>query len=200
MSKKTEQIRPQVEKLVNERLLDLIDGECHPRSKQRKRPSAFDNPIVKQAFEIFGQKLNDGYPDDEAPEAENQTAEDQSSAKARRAKLMKKLLAGKLDDQTVEIEVEEAQNPFIQVFSAQGLEEMGLDVPGPLGQGRRTTRKVTVGEAKKILFNEEARKHIDKASLHAEAIPRTEQTGIIFLDEIDKVAGKTGGSGPDVSR
>jgi len=197
---KTEQVRPLVEKQVYARLLELIDDELVPRSKSKKRPAAFDNPIIKQAFEIFGQKMNDGYPDSEETEEEPDTEVDEKAIKRRRAKLMKRLIAGELDSHMVEVDVEEAQNPFIQVFSAQGMEEMGLDVPGPMGHGRRTTRKVTVYEAKEILFNEEARKHIDKASIHSEAVTRTEQTGIIFLDELDKVAGKTGGSGPDVSR
>jgi len=195
---KTDQIRPQVEKQVYDRLVDLVDTESQKRRKPKKRPAALENPIIKQAFEIFGQKMDDGYPD--SVEEEEEAEEDPKAVQKRRAKLMKKLRAGELDSQIVEIDVEEAHNPFIQVFSAQGMEEMGLDVPSPFGHGRKTTRKVTVYEAKEILFGEEARKHIDKASIHSEAVARTEQTGIIFLDELDKIAGKTGGSGPDVSR
>jgi ATP-dependent HslUV protease ATP-binding subunit HslU len=88
------------------------------------------------------------------------------------------------------------------VFSNQGIEEMGLDgggMGGPFGS-RRVTRRVTVAEARGLLVEEESKKMVDKTTIQREAIHRAEQTGIIFLDEIDKVAGKNGGSGPDVSR
>jgi ATP-dependent HslUV protease ATP-binding subunit HslU len=193
-----EQVRPEAEARVVERLLDMLD-EDHVRPRSRKEP-VFDNPIVRQAFEIFGQKMEDGYPD--SPVEEEDGAAEEKRRKDRRKRMKKRLLAGDLDNLKVEVETEESNNPFVQVFSAQGMEEMGLDT-GNIGSpfpSRRTTRTVTVAEAKEILFAEEARRMIDRSSLHREAVTRTEQTGIIFLDELDKVAGKTGGSGPDVSR
>lgn len=84
------------------------------------------------------------------------------------------------------------------------MEEMGFDLANQMGNafGSRTTsrRKVTVAEAKKIFIEEEAKKLVDRGAIMREATLRAEQTGIVFLDEIDKVAGRSGGSGPDVSR
>lgn len=120
----------------------------------------------------------------------------------RREQLRLDLKAGKLDDREVEFEVEEANNPFMQVFTPQGIEEMGIDTsnPGSMFGTRYASRRATVADAIPVLFEEEAKRMTDRASIYREAIYRAEQTGIIFLDEIDKVAGKQGGSGPDVSR
>lgn len=193
-----EAIRPEIERKVLRLLLDLLD-EDKPKPR-RKKPPVFDNPIMKQAFEIFGQKLNDGYP--EEPEAAPDEDE-QKKRFQRRKRLEKKLAAGELDEERVEIETDEASHPFVQVFTAQGLEEMGIDSGGG-GVGpfsnRKTSRTVSVAEAKEILFEQEARRAIDRSSVNREAVQRTEQTGIIFLDELDKVASKSGGHGPDVSR
>lgn len=194
-----EAVRPKAERQVVERLTDMMeDGQ--PRRKSRAKSAHMPDEIMRKAFEMFGSKLHDDYPDQE--EVEIEPEEDAASRAKRRRKLMKELASGKLDDKVVEIEIEEASNPFVQVFTPQGMEEMGLDnnamSPFP---ARRTTRRVTVAEAKQILFEDEARKMIDQAGMKREAVTRTEQTGIIFLDELDKVATKSsGGSGPDVSR
>jgi ATP-dependent HslUV protease ATP-binding subunit HslU len=193
---KVEQIRPEVERRVFQQLLDLLQaGGAPPRRRPRMD---LDNPILRQTFEIFGKKLDDGYPDDTVEE----TPEDTKNRARRRKRLERRLAAGELDEDIVEIETEEAHNPFVQVFSPQGMEEMGLDVNqiGSPFPPRRTRRKVTVAEAREVLFAEEARKLVDRAGINSEAVYRTEQSGIIFLDELDKVAGKTGGAGPDVSR
>jgi ATP-dependent HslUV protease ATP-binding subunit HslU len=199
---KVEEVREEAQKRTLEKLVDLLDQE-RPRRKRKAKAASYENPIVRQAFEIFGQKMDDDYPDEETPFDEFDDEEDDPKARARRRRLLaKKIASGKLDDEQVEIEVEEAQHPFVQVFSPQGLEEMGLDMTqpgGPFGS-RFARRKVTVAEAKEILFQEEARRMVDRSTIHREAIVRTEQTGIVFLDKLDKVAGKTGGSGPDVSR
>jgi ATP-dependent HslUV protease ATP-binding subunit HslU len=197
---KVEQVRPMAEKRALERLVDLLDRDDQPRQKSSPH-LPIDNPIVRQAFEMFGQHMQDDYPDAPAEQEVDEEAEEKKRIQ-RRKRLIKKIQAGDLDEETVEIETEEQSNPFVQVFTPQGMEEMGLDV-GQIGSpfpSRRATRRASVAEAKEILFNEEARKMIDKASIHREAIIRTEQTGIIFLDELDKVAGKQGGAGPDVSR
>jgi len=191
-----EAIRPEIERKVIRKLVNLLDDE-RPAPKRKKAP-VFENAIMKQAFEIFGQKLEDGYPEEPSPPDEDE----QKRRVQRRKRLEKRIAGGEMDEEKVEIEIDEPNHPFVQVFTAQGLEEMGLDT-GNVGSpfpGRRTTRTVTVAEAKEILFGDEARKMIDRSSLHREAAQRTEQTGIIFLDELDKVAGKTGGHGPDVSR
>ncbi|HEY3779547.1 MAG TPA: ATP-dependent protease ATPase subunit HslU [Fimbriimonadaceae bacterium] len=192
-----ETVRPEVERKVLRILLDLLD-EDKPKSKKKKAPM-FDNPIMKQAFEIFGQNMDDGYPDE--PEAKPDDDE-QKKRLQRRKKLEKRIAAGEMDQEIVEIETEEPSHPFVQVFSAQGMEEMGLDSGNQGGpfSGRRTSRSVTVAEAKEILIEQEAHKIIDRSSVNREAVHRTEQSGIIFIDELDKVASKGGGSGPEVSR
>ena len=197
---KTDAVRPEAERHAMDRLLDMLEqDQPSPKRKVRKTRSEFlDNPILRQAFETFGTVPD--YPDDETYEEE---PEDAKKQRARRAKLKKDLLAGKLDDRTVEIETEEASNPFVQVFTPQGMEEMGIDsnqMGGAFGS-RRTSRRASVAEAKEILIQEEARKMVDQTAIRREAVIRAEQTGIIFLDELDKVASKSsGGSGPDVSR
>lgn len=198
---RTDSVRPEAEKRALETLAGLLAEEEPPKPAKRKRPEELDNPIVKQAFAIFGSKMQDDYPEDEDEPYETYE-EQQKRREAAKKRILKQLKGTALDQKVVEIEVEEAGNPFVQVFSPQGLEEMGLDVGGinsPF-QSRRSTRKATVAEAKEILFQQEAQKMIDRQSVHREAIIRAEQTGIVFLDEIDKVAGKSGGSGPDVSR
>jgi ATP-dependent HslUV protease ATP-binding subunit HslU len=119
-----------------------------------------------------------------------------------RESLKERYAKGEFAELMLEIDTEEASSPFFQVFSAQGMEEMGVDMANPGGPfgPKRVTRRVSVAEALEVLLEEESRKLIDMAGVRREALHRAEQTGIIFIDEIDKVAGKEGGSGPDVSR
>ena len=103
----------------------------------------------------------------------------------------------------MEVEVEDSTPPMIEVFSGTGMEEMGInmaDLFGGMFPKRKRRRKVTVKEARQILTSQEAQKLIDLDSVHDEAIARAEQEGIVFIDEIDKIAGVSGGAGPDVSR
>lgn len=122
----------------------------------------------------------------------------------RRARIRADLAAGKLEDAEVQVEVEEPAVHNLQVFSAAGLEEMGInmqDMLGSLFPGRRRTRRMKVSEARRVLAREEADKLLDTHEIAAEAIRRTEESGIVFLDELDKIAGReAGGHGPDVSR
>src|SRR5258708_23535765 len=110
--------------------------------------------------------------------------------------------AGKLDDRMVEIDVKE-RGPTFEVSTAQGLEEMDINLkdvlPGLFG-GRTKKRKMRVGEALDYLIQEEEQKLVDMDQVTRVAIERLERSGIIFLDEIDKIAGREGGHGPDVSR
>ena len=120
-----------------------------------------------------------------------------------REKFRQYLLEGKLDDRFVELEVETRSFPMIEVISGSGMEDMDINIKDMLGnmfpkQSKR--RKANVPEALKILTQEESQKLIDMDNVTQEAIERVEQSGIIFLDEIDKIAGREGGSGPDVSR
>jgi ATP-dependent HslUV protease ATP-binding subunit HslU len=119
-----------------------------------------------------------------------------------REDLRRLLRDGKLDDRTVEIDTNEAGKSFVDVFSGTGMEEMVLNIQNMLPQNRRTKhRRVTVPEALEALTEEEVGKLIDMERVTKEAIRRAEQDGIIFIDELDKVAGReSGGHGPDVSR
>ncbi|MBV6459777.1 MAG: ATP-dependent protease ATPase subunit ClpY [Fimbriimonadaceae bacterium] len=194
--------RPAAERQALDRLVELLEESRPKKRKKRKTPAELDNPIVRQAFEMFGKAMHDEYPDSDST---SEDTEDESPAerKKRKAALRRQIVSGKLDDREVEVEIDEpGGNPFVQVFTPQGLEEMGLDLINQAGSmsGRRSYRTMKVSEALEILVDQEARKLIDTGSVHREAVHRTEQTGIIFLDEIDKVAAKTGGAGPDVSR
>src|ERR1700683_3200089 len=124
------------------------------------------------------------------------------SADRTREKLRDKLRAGKLDDQIVEIDVKE-RGPSFEVTTATGIEEMDINLkdvlPGLFG-GRTRKRKMRVGEALDYLVQEEEQKLVDMDQVTRVAIERVERSGIIFLDEIDKIAGREGGHGPDVSR
>ena len=132
------------------------------------------------------------------PESED-GAEDEPST---REKLRKLLHKGKLDDREVEIEIEDTGTPSMQVFGPQGMEEMGLNLkemmPGLFQKKQKRT--VTVAEARELLAQQEAEGLIDQQQVAEEARLRVEQSGILFLDEIDKVCGKDAQRGPDVSR
>ncbi|MEM9193814.1 MAG: ATP-dependent protease ATPase subunit HslU [Myxococcota bacterium] len=116
----------------------------------------------------------------------------------------KKLRAGELEDEEVEMNVADTGNPFMTIFGQHGMEELNLkDMLGsiPGFQGRTKRRRMKVRDARNVLRAEESDKLIDLDAVQREAIRRTEQSGIVFLDEIDKVAGRqTSMHGPDVSR
>jgi len=122
---------------------------------------------------------------------------------ATREKLRKFLKAGKLNDKYVEVEIVDRNLPIVEIFSASGLEEMDVNIKdmfGSLFPKKKKQRKVKVPEALIVLSQEEAYKLIDMDSVIKQAIERVEQSGIIFLDEIDKIAGRESAFGPDVSR
>jgi ATP-dependent HslUV protease ATP-binding subunit HslU len=120
-----------------------------------------------------------------------------------REKLRSQLRDGKLDDRTVEIEVKERNFPAFEIISNQGIEEMDINIkdilPGFFGQ-RTKKRKMKVAEALDYLIQEEEQKLVDMDQVTRLAVERVENNGIIFLDEIDKIAGRESGHGPDVSR
>ncbi len=124
-----------------------------------------------------------------------------ASHEATREKLRRLLRAGKLDERKVEIETADTQNPIIEIFTGSGVEELGLNMQNLFGQmGRRKQRKVRVPEALEILTQEEASKLVDMDKVVQQALQLVQDSGIIFLDELDKIAGREGGAGPDVSR
>src|SRR5439155_16378841 len=113
------------------------------------------------------------------------------------------LRAGRLDDRMVELETQQQSMPFVEILSGQGMEEMGIQLKDMLSNVMPTKtkrRRVRVAEARRLLAQEEAQKLVDMEEVVAQAVRRVENSGIIFLDELDKVAGREGGHGPDVSR
>jgi len=117
--------------------------------------------------------------------------------------LKQKVQRLELEDEIIEIEVEDRNTSFMEIFSGTGVEEMGINMQemfGNLVPKKKKKRKVTIAEARKILTNEEAQSLIDMDEVYRIAIKRAEEDGIIFLDEIDKITSRDGGYGPDVSR
>jgi ATP-dependent HslUV protease ATP-binding subunit HslU len=168
---KTRQNRETAERNARERILDLL----LPDSRR---------PAARPAFV--------GAPAEEQPSTET------------REKLGSWLDEGRLDEREVEIDVKEQSYPSFEIFSAQGVEEMGVNVkdmlPGLFG-GKSKRKKMRIGDARPIIVQEEAEKLVDQQNVAREAIERVEQSGIVFLDEIDKIAGRQNAShGPDVSR
>jgi ATP-dependent HslUV protease ATP-binding subunit HslU len=124
-------------------------------------------------------------------------------ASATREKLREQLRAGRLDSKTVEIETRDRSTPSFEIVSGSSMEEIGVNLRDMLPgffQGKTRRRRVPVPEALEYLTSEEAQKLIDMEGVAKLAIERVENAGIIFLDEIDKIAGREGSHGPDVSR
>src|SRR3954471_6997472 len=128
--------------------------------------------------------------------------ENEDELTATREKFRDKLRSGALDHRKVDVEVDESSYPSLEMFTPQGVEEVGMNIkemlPGLFG--RKKKQQVSVAEAREILMQQEAEKLIDRALVAREARQRVEQGGLIFLDEIDKIAGREGGRGPDISR
>jgi ATP-dependent HslUV protease ATP-binding subunit HslU len=170
-----ERVRPRARENAEERLLDVL---LPPAPRPRPTPGAASTTL----------------PPPPEPPADNATRES----------LRKLMREGKLDDKMVEIDTADSPASFVDVFSGTGMEEMVLNLRDMLPQGSRKTkrRRLPLPEALEVLTEEEANKLIDVERLQKDAIRRAEQSGIIFIDEIDKVAGREGGGGggPDVSR
>ncbi|HEV7504927.1 MAG TPA: ATP-dependent protease ATPase subunit HslU [Thermoanaerobaculia bacterium] len=128
--------------------------------------------------------------------------ENEDELTATREKFRDKLRSGALDHRKVDVEVDESAYPSLEMFTPQGVEEVGMNIkemlPGLFG--RKKKQQVSVAEAREILMQQEAEKLIDRTQVSREARGRVEQGGLIFLDEIDKIAGREGSRGPDVSR
>jgi len=155
--------------------------------------------VRQRAEEITEERLLDLL----LPSAGRGTQKEGEDQRATREKLRKLLKAGKLNDKYVEVEIVDRNLPIVEIFSASGLEEMDVNIKdmfGSLFPKKKKQRKVKVPEALTILSQEEAYKLIDMDSVIKQAVERVEQSGIIFLDEIDKIAGRESTLGPDVSR
>ncbi len=176
-AEKVDEIADKAERNVEERILDML----LPPNKQAAS-SAFDASIdVIEAT------------DSAALESYNRTRE----------KLRQQLREGRLDSRIVELEVREKSFPSFEIYTNQGIEEMDINLkdmmPGLFG-GRTKQRRMQVDEAIEYLMQEEEQKLVDMDQVARIALERVESSGIIFLDEIDKIAGRESGHGPDVSR
>jgi len=174
---------------ANERLIDVIA----PLPKKKRRST---NPL---GFLFQAAPLQE-----ESPVEDATFMERMQQAREEQRRVKERLFNNELEEQMVEIEVEERRPPMLELFSGQGMEEMGInlqDVLGNIVPPKKKKRRVSVAEARKVLEQEEAQRLIDMDAVTSEALKRAEQLGIIFLDEIDKIAGKDyHGSGPDISR
>jgi ATP-dependent HslUV protease ATP-binding subunit HslU len=169
----TAEVRDKAERLAEDRLLDLL------------LPHRSSEPFSSGSLEQV------------SPDASRESTLD---------KLRAQLRAGRLDERIVELETQQQSMPLVEVFSGQGMEEMGIQLKDMLSNvlpTRTKRRRVTVAEARRLLAQEEAQKLVDMEEVVARAIRRVENSGIVFLDELDKIAaGRDGGGGrgPDVSR
>jgi ATP-dependent HslUV protease ATP-binding subunit HslU len=130
-------------------------------------------------------------------------ASDHTEADTERETWRKRLESGELEEELIEIMVEDSGNPMVGMLAGSGMEEMGINLNDMLGSflpKKQKKRKLTVANARKIFIQEEAQKLIDMDEVVAAAVDLAENSGIIFLDEIDKIAGRGHATGPDVSR
>ncbi len=128
----------------------------------------------------------------------------ETALEERRRALKRPLRDGQLEEKEIDLEVDEDRMPTVEMFTPQGMESMGINLKDMFGglMGRKARKRMTVGEARRVLLSEEEEKLIDRARVESEAINRVEESGIVFLDEIDKICSRedAGGRGPDVSR
>lgn len=137
------------------------------------------------------------------PKRRGASGDEEDGPDQSREKMRTRFKAGTMNDRVVELEVPDRALPMIEIFSSQGMEEMDMqlrDMFGNMLPQKTKKRKMKVSEAYEHLIQEESRKLIDMDRVTSEAVDRVEQSGIIFLDEIDKIASRDHGHGPDVSR
>lgn len=179
-SEEQENVKAKALEIAEERILDIL----LPRKHASEEPSDEEGRLI-------GMEQGD---DGEAAARQTTTRE----------KLRRLLRQGNLDERIVDIEVREGRTgPMIEVFSSSGVEDLGFNMKemfGNLFPQKKKTRKAKVSEAIQILADEEAQKLVDMESVTRTAVERVEQSGIIFLDEIDKIVGGDSSQGPDVSR
>lgn len=170
--------------LVKQEMVEKIRQKAEQLAEERLLDILYPKPTMRRQDEI-----------DTEPKAEDFTT---------REKLKQLFKEGKLDDRTVEVEVSPQSFPAMRIFSGSGIEEMGFNIkellPDMFGSSKKR-KKMKVKDAFEQLIREEEEKLIDQDEISRLAIERAEQSGIVFIDEIDKIAGRSqGGHGPDVSR
>jgi len=183
-AEETEKVQAKARELAEERMLDLL---LPPRRETLPKEAEEESPDLPQT----------------PPLPQLRPANHQPESSPTREKLRQRLRAGKMDDRLVEIEAAQRGLPMVEIFSSAGMEEMDINLKemfSSLLPKKTKRRKVKVPEGLKILADEEAQKLIDMDKVTSLAIERVEQGGIIFLDEIDKIAGRESTHGPDVSR
>ncbi len=154
---------------------------------QKKAEDHAEDRIIESLFPLGRSKVGD---------EREAVLEDRNRAR-------KEFRAGKLDSKVIEIDIDERQVPFMQVLSNQGMEEIGIDMPGALGNmfpTKKVTKKTTVAEARSVIIQQEAEKLIDRERTVREGLRRAQEMGIVFIDEIDKLVSPGSSQGPDVSR
>ena len=185
-------------RIVKEEMVVKVQDKAEEQANQRlveilvpspEKQSGFKNPLEM----LFGGAQNS-----------NQTTDSQEDVEIekKRQDVERKLAAGLLEDEIVSIEVTEQQSSMFDMLQGTGMEQMGMNFQDALGSfmpKKTKKRKLSVKEARKVLTNEEAQRLIDMDEVTQEAVYRAEQLGIIFIDEIDKIAGKQSNS-VDVSR
>ena len=166
--------------------------------------SEMEKTVSEEAENLANERLLDLlFPTNGAPKTAPENPEVAERQQRTRDKLRNKLMAGKFEDKVVEIDVSSEGMPMMQVFGPVGLEEMGMNLQEIFGSAipkKRKQRRTIVSEARRILAMEEGTKLIDHEEALREARSRVENSGIVFLDEIDKVVSGNTGVGPDVSR
>lgn len=178
-------VRERAEHQANQRLVELLVPAA-------KKQSNFKNPL--EVF--FG-----GAQTQDAQESEQNTTDAQLQQK--RKAIAEQLAAGELENEIITVEVEEQQASMFDLLQGSGMEQMGMNMQDALGgllPKKKKKRKLKVSEARTVLVNEEASKLIDMDEVTQDAIKQAEQTGIIFIDEIDKIASKHSGNSGEVSR
>ncbi|SDI93618.1 ATP-dependent protease ATPase subunit HslU [Natribacillus halophilus] len=186
-TEKMEAVRPQAEKQANERLVKLL-------APSKKKNQQFKNP-----FEAIFQSQSD----DESEQEDEGTEAEQESNRERRRRIAHQLALGELEDHLVTVEVEEQTPSFSDMFQGTGMEQTGMNMQEMLGNmmpNKKKNRQLPVKEARGVLTDDEAQKLVDMEEVSQQAVKKTEQLGMIFIDEIDKVAGQQSNSSADVSR
>lgn len=189
-------IRDLLERTVSNMRIREQEG-IEPKAKQMAEEKMLDLLLPKPR--IPGPETSE---DSDEPSADPVSI-DHDPASATREKLRKMLREGKLDDRYVDMDVSDRSMPMVEIFSNVGMEEMGInfkDMFGNLMPKNTKKRKLKVADALEMLAQEEAQGLVDMDKIVKLAVEKVEQEGIIFLDEIDKIIGKDGGSGPDISR
>ncbi|SHM10286.1 ATP-dependent HslUV protease ATP-binding subunit HslU [Caldanaerovirga acetigignens] len=182
---KMEQVKDRARELAELRIAEILQPDP-------VRSAGFKNPFEV----IFGNVSR-------IEESDDEYEGKLRMAKEKRKVLLEDIKSGKIDNEMIEIEIEDNSMPVLEVFSNYGIEEMGInfqDLFSGIIPKRKKKKRVTIETARKILTQEEAQKLIDMDEVISEAIKRAEETGIIFIDEIDKIAGREHGTSPDVSR